>query len=675
MSAHPHCAVVIPSFNGAHLLSTCLESLFAHPPVNCDWRVIVVDDASSDGTVDRFSGDGERVEVVARERNGGFAETCNDGAAAADDVDFLVFLNNDTIALAGWLDALVEEAAAYPEAAAVGSRLLYPDGTIQHAGVAIGQDRRPYNLYAGFPGEHPAVVRPKRVIAATGACLLVRRGVFDALGGFDRAFHNGFEDIDFCLKAGEAGHPTRYCPTSVLYHLESVTRWAEGPVRHVTPNDVLYDQRWAGRVVPDDFDHYLEDGLITVRYGPVYPVRISVSPLLATVERADGPNERLEQLLTERSAQVAELQGKRTRELLKGAPEPRPALRSLEEQPRTGGTPEVVNAGEFHCLGSNPAAHRVSVFMPLMDAAETLRRSLPVMLRQRADAELQIVGVDSASRDDSIDVLREFGAKVLTIDPAQFDHGLTRNLAATHADGDVLVFLNGRSVPCDENWLAPLLDALDADPAVAGVCSRVLPYPDADPLSRHDGEVEASGQGERVVKVITDWDIYREMPVPERRLLYNFHTVSAAIRADVLREIPFRAVRTIGEDLLWAREVLEAGRALVHEPGSRVYHSHNYTLREWFMRNVDDGAANNEVNGRELSEPEADALCRALIDADWNYLAELGLEEDELEHWRVQAALRRAAQVSGQWLGINSDRYPPAVLTAFSRVANSRRSS
>lgn len=666
--------MVVPSFNGARLLSTCLEALLANPPEACDWRIVIVDDASTDDTVGRFSSFHPRVEVVAREDNGGFAVACNDGAAVAGEVDHLVFLNNDTIALAGWLDALVAEAISEPGAAVIGSRLLYPDGSVQHAGITIGQDRRPYNLYAGFPGEHPAVVRGKGVAAVTGACMLVRRTVFDALGGFDTAFHNGYEDVDLCLKAVEAGHSVRYCPGSVLYHLESVTRWPDGPVREIGPNDVLFDQRWGGRVVPDDFGHYLADGLIEVDYGTGYPVRMSISPLLAAVGHG-GAGDTLENLLGRRTEQVAELQRQRTQQLLDEAP-PSVRLPGLRGQGPNGGTAEILNLGQFHRLGDDPGVRRVSLLMPVMDAAQALRRTLPVVMGQRVDAELQIVAVDSASRDDTVDVLQEFGAKVLAIDPAEFDHGLTRNLLAEHADGDVLVFLNGRSLPCDFDWLAPLLLALEEDPGVAGVCSRVLPYPDAELLTRHDGMVEASGAEARSVKAIEDWDSYRRMSTEERRLLFNFHTVSAAIRADVMSAIPFRAVRTLGEDLLWAREVLESGRTLVHEPRSCVYHSHDYSLREWFMRNVDDGAANREINGRELSETEADVLCRAMIEADWDYLGgELSLAGEELRRWQVQAALRRAAQVSGQWLGINNNDFPPEVLTAFSRVANTRRES
>jgi GT2 family glycosyltransferase len=673
MAGAARCALVIPTFNGAHLLSSCLEALFAHPP-ECDWQVIVVDDASSDGTAELFADWTERVTLIAREQNGGFAEACNHGAREAGEVDFLVFLNNDTVPLPGWLDTLVDEARARPEAAAVGSRLLYPDGTIQHAGVAIGHDGWPHHLYAGLPGEHPAVTRPKRVVAATAACLLVRRQVFTELAGFDTAFLNGYEDIDFCLRIGELGHEVRYCPDSVLYHLESVTRWTDDKTRHVEHNSRLYAERWGGRVAPDDFEHYLADGLIKAEYGGTFPVRLSISPLLATVQRGTGEEDSLEHLLTVRTDQVLELQALRTRAALEHR-RYEAVLPTVPRGPRpSGGSPEVIEAGGWNTLRRGRGRHRVSILMPVMDAGEGLRRTLPSLLEQDAAAELEIVAIDSASRDDSVNVLKEFGATVIAIDPAEFDHGLTRNLLAEHADGDVFVYLTQRSQPLDEHWLQPLLEALDSDPGVAGVASRVLPYPDADPLTRRDGGLDPSGSAERSVKRIEDWGAYAAMPVEERRLLLNFHTVSAAIRADVLREHPFRSVRAIGEDLLWAREVIEDGWALVHEPASKVYHSHEYSLHEWLMRNVDDGIANREINGRTLGEDEADALVRGMIASDWAFLRdELGLDGEELERWLIQAALRRAAQTAGQWLGVNYEAFPPEAVEAFSRVANSRR--
>lgn len=677
MTGLPQCAVVIPSFDRADLIGACLEALLAHPPERCEWRVIVVGDGSDDDAVARLASCDERLTVLAREPAAGLVAARNDGARAAADADHLVFLDGDTVPLAGWLDALVDEAAEHPGAAAIGSRLLAPDGSISHAGIVIGRDRWPHHVYAGFPGEHPAASRAKPVIAATAACLLVRRVAFEQLGGFDPAFEGGYADVDLCLRLGQLGHEVRYCPGSVLYHFASPACPA-GEAGRQAPDGGPYEERWLERVVPDDLERYLADGLVSVEYGDSYPIQVSISPLLAGVRRETGDDDRLERLLAIRTEQVQALRGARIQAEL-GRREDRrlPALSSPPAPVKgdAGDPPRVVAEGEVRRLGSARPRAFVSVLMPLKNGAAALREVLPAVLGQRADADLEIVAVDSGSSDETVEVLGEFGAKVIAIDPADFDHGLTRNLAASHARGDVLVFLNTRSRPCDENWLAPLLEALEADPAVAGACSRVLPYPDVDPLTRRDGSLDVSGSPQRAVKRIDNWRTYATMPVEQRRLLLNFHTVSAAIRADVLARIPFRSVRAIGEDLLWSREVLEAGMTLVHEPGSEVFHSHDYSLRELFMRNVDDGIANRDINAKSVSEGEADSQVRGMIASDWAYLRdELGLEGEELDAWQIQAALRRVAQGAGQWLGTNHPAFPEAAVTAFSRVADGRRS-
>jgi GT2 family glycosyltransferase len=458
----PRCAVVIPTYDGAHVLRACLEALLAQPPERCDMEVVVVDDASTDGTPQRLDAFADRITLVVHEENQGFGRACNTGARAAGDADHLVFLNNDTIPLAGWLDALVDELREHPSAAAVGARLLFPNGTVQHAGVAIGQDHWPRHLYTGFPGEHPAVVRSRKVAAVTAACMLVRRDRFEALGGFDEAYVNGYEDIDFCLRLVDGGHDVRYCGASVLYHLESVTRWPTGERESTAHNDQLYIERWIDRVVPDDVQHFLDDGLITVDYGDHPPLRIEASPLVATIEHEGEFAGTLERVLSERSAEVMELQGFRTRTVLAH----RRALEAARPTAsRDGGarSATLLRTGAPHRLdgvGAQPR-HRVSVLLPVKDGAADLRAQLPLVLAQRADAELEIVAVDSGSTDDSLDVLGEYDATIWTIDPADFDHGLTRNLLAEKATGDVLVLLTHNTRPVDEDWLAPLLWAVE----------------------------------------------------------------------------------------------------------------------------------------------------------------------------------------------------------------------
>ena len=666
----PTCAVIVPTYNGAALTATCVQALLANPPARAQWTIVVVDDGSSDGTLEtlrRFSG---QIEVVAQGRNTGFARACNAGARAAGDCDYLVFLNNDTLPVAGWLDALVREAESDQRVAAVGAKLLFPNGQVQHAGVIIGQDGWPHHLYAGFDGEHPAVNRSREVRAATAACLLVRRSDFEQLGGFDPVFHNGYEDVDFCLRAGRAGRTIRYCADSVVYHLESVTRWPSGSPEPSDETDRVYRERWGANATPDDLQHYLADGLLAFSYGMHYPLTLEVSPQLAVVDRDGEEPAGLERLLGVRSRQVMELVAAQSRQMVRGAAPTVPPPLAARGKALRG---RRVADGRRHRLGAGEPGHLLSIVIPVKNGEPDLAELLPLILGQSISAELEIVAVDSGSTDGTIALLERFGATVLAIEPDEFDHGLTRNLLAEQAGGDVLVFLSQSARPDGDRWLAPLVAGLDEDPSVAGACSRVVPHATADILTRRDVERELSGSTERRRTQISDWTLYNGMSAGERRVFLNFHTVSAAIRAEAWRQTPFRSVRTLGEDLLWAREVVESGWAIVHEPASVVHHSHAYALGELFARNVDDGIANRDIVERTFASGEVVPLIQAMARDDWYYLRDtLGLSGDELEHWQLESVLRRVAQAAGQWLGTNYETLPAGTAASFSSVAQSR---
>jgi GT2 family glycosyltransferase/glycosyltransferase involved in cell wall biosynthesis len=250
------CSIVTPVYNNSALTRRYLNALLSSRPESVSFDVIVVDDGSTDSTREALRAYGKAIRLVARETNSGFATACNEGAAIAS-AEFLVFLNNDTVPQPGWLDALVRHARRHPKAGIVGSKLLFPDGTIQHAGVVIGQNRYPRHIYIGFPGDYPAANVSRRFRAVTGACMLVRRYLFDQIGGFDTAFTNGFEDVDLCFRAGELGFEVHYCHHSVLIHLQSATR--AGRADEESRNCEVYQSRWGRRVEPDDFRYYRED--------------------------------------------------------------------------------------------------------------------------------------------------------------------------------------------------------------------------------------------------------------------------------------------------------------------------------------------------------------------------------------------------------------------------------
>jgi GT2 family glycosyltransferase len=310
-------SIVIPVHNRAALTGRCLDLVLAELPVGCE--VVVVDDASTDATPDVLAGYGDAIRTVRMDSNGGFGCACNQGAELARG-GLLIFLNNDTEPQPGWLEALARYADEHPAAAVVGAKLLYPTGTIQHAGVVIGQDGYPHNLYAGLPADHPAVNHSRRLQAVTGACMLIRRQAFEDAGGFDASFFNSLEDVDLCLRIGEAGGEVHYCHEAVVTHLESASR---GRQDRFEQSVRLYRERWHRRARRDDLAVYAADGLIEVEYAETYPLRLAASPQLATLG-GDRANE-LERLLEVYARQVSDLLGEVVR-----------LTAALGERPRRG---------------------------------------------------------------------------------------------------------------------------------------------------------------------------------------------------------------------------------------------------------------------------------------------------------------------------------------------------
>ncbi len=175
--------------------------------------------------------------TLANPRNTGFAHACNAGAQLASG-DVLVFLNNDTETQYGWLRPLVapiEEG----DADITGARLVYPNGTLQHAGVEIG-DRDGIVTAWNRLEEHPS----GPVQAVTGACLAVKRRTFQILDGFDTGYVNGYEDVDFCLRATHHGFVCWYAADSTVMHHESAS---PGRFDHARENVERLHERWSGR--------------------------------------------------------------------------------------------------------------------------------------------------------------------------------------------------------------------------------------------------------------------------------------------------------------------------------------------------------------------------------------------------------------------------------------------
>lgn len=248
------------------------------------YEVIVIDNASSDGTADFLASLSGDIQVITNKGNIGFAKGCNQGAAVAKG-KYLVFLNNDTIPQPNWMPPLVQEVEEHDDVAVVGSKLLYPDNTIQHAGVAFcRKDLMPYHIFNGVVENLPAVNIRREFQVVTAACVLVRRESFEAVGGFDEGFLNGFEDVDFCLKIRERGQKVVYQPRSVLYHLEHQTPGRKNKDAE-NKNIRRFMERWKEKIIADEDIYYVTEGYKNTLYVQEGQLRISVTPIVGEVEK------------------------------------------------------------------------------------------------------------------------------------------------------------------------------------------------------------------------------------------------------------------------------------------------------------------------------------------------------------------------------------------------------
>lgn len=254
VSAAPAVSIVIPTYQNLHLTRQCIEGIL-HNTAEVPYEIIVVDNHSTDGT-ESYLREMEKkgvLRAVFNPVNMGFACACNKGAQAAQS-PFVLFLNNDTFPMERWLNSLLQTALRDEQAAIVGSKLLYPDGKVQHAGMELIEVSRGQKLARPIPGhphrffdaDAPEVNQYRELDMVTGACILVRKEIFFLLSGFDEVYKNGVEDVDLCFRARLAGYKVVYQPRSVLIHHEG-----QSPGRfdkeNVSQNLLIYFGRWANQ--------------------------------------------------------------------------------------------------------------------------------------------------------------------------------------------------------------------------------------------------------------------------------------------------------------------------------------------------------------------------------------------------------------------------------------------
>jgi len=244
LSENPEVSIVIPVYNNVKYTFNCLSSLLRN--TTGSFEIIVVDDSSQDETPKLFSKI-KNIIYIRNEKNSGFVESCNNGAAVSKG-KYILFLNNDTIVMENWLEPLRSKISSL-DVGAVGSKLIYPEGELQEAGGIIWKDASGLNYGRMDNPKKPEYNFVREVDYCSGASLIVKKELFEKLGGFDNRFKPGYyEDTDICFAIRKMGYKIIYQPKSVVVHFEGITsgtNTSSGMKKYQEVNRSKFISKWS----------------------------------------------------------------------------------------------------------------------------------------------------------------------------------------------------------------------------------------------------------------------------------------------------------------------------------------------------------------------------------------------------------------------------------------------
>jgi len=263
----PLVSIMIPVHNNFNYTKDCIEAIWHH--TNTPFELIIINNNSTDETYDYLeqllkqnfndhSSFCKNIQVVHNKENESFSKA-NNYAAGISNGEFLLLLNNDTKVTDNWLIEMLRAVVKDSSIGAVGAKLLYEDGSIQHAGVGFGGLGWVEHLYRGVDRSFPYINIQHEYKSVTAACMLVRKSLYYEVGGLDEDYINCYEDVDFCLKLACKGYKNIVIPTTQVYHFESKTPGRNDKIKHSTE---VFFSKWYRKMPESDAPQfYIKAGL------------------------------------------------------------------------------------------------------------------------------------------------------------------------------------------------------------------------------------------------------------------------------------------------------------------------------------------------------------------------------------------------------------------------------
>lgn len=300
----------------------------------------------------------------------------------------------------------------------------------------------------------------------------------------------------------------------------------------------------------------------------------------------------------------------------------------------------------------------VSVVIPVKNGSEYLDEVLQSVLSQKIEANLEVIAVDSGSTDGSLGIIDRYPVEIIEIDPSDFGHGKTRNIAVERSSGDFIAFLTQDATPTGDRWLSSFINSFNLDERVGAAFGPHLPRQDASPMISNELNkffVSMSSNGHVTIKKIDNLD-----GSPDDYFLSN---VNSCISRECWESVGGFQDLPYAEDQAFARDVIDNGWSKVFQPQASVYHSHNYGIKEFARRYFDEYRGLRDAHGHikpfNVRNMIRDAI--ALTKSDIIYMRHNQYKFSRTLPWAFRSIIHHMMRELFSILGSRSNIFPPSI--------------
>ncbi|MCL2864028.1 MAG: glycosyltransferase family 2 protein [Lachnospiraceae bacterium] len=242
-----------------------------------------------------------------------------------------------------------------------------------------------------------------------------------------------------------------------------------------------------------------------------------------------------------------------------------------------------------------------TIVIPTKNAGDILNRTLGMVFSQKTQFTYEVICVDSGSKDNTLEIIKQYPCILYEIPAQEFGHGKTRNYGASQGKGEFIVFITQDAAPAKEDWLEQLILAVKSDDQIAGGFGIHYPYEDCNALDRVDLVRHFQNYGmENTIFYIDDMEKFKNDNAYMQHLAF-FSDNNSCIRRAVWQQYPYPDVN-FAEDQIWMRKMMEKGYKKVYCPKAPVYHSHNFKLSTYYKRFFDEYRGLYDVYGYIISD-------------------------------------------------------------------------